>query len=122
MTTTTPKADRFHRAPRGGIVSPVNGIFYKGGQFLPKSSAPIEVKPAPLVGSSRQVAWANRIRREALARIEEDIMVRRMFLNDAKIVDEPGVRRAIRRDSIALHRLMVERSAGSIIEMRASFA
>lgn len=119
MTTTTSKTGRIlNRASKGGEISPVNGQFYLGGQFLPTVAVVVEVKPAPLVGSSRQVMWATRLRSQALGRLAVEIATRRLFLNDAKVIDEAGVRSAIRRDEAARYGLMVERSASKIIGMR----
>lgn len=121
MTTASIKADRFaNRAPKGGAVSPVNGRFYAGGQFMPMVAEVVEMKPAKLEGSSRQVVWADRLRREELARLDEELTVRRLMLADRKVIDGAGVRRAIRRDSIARHRLMSERSASAVIDRRAA--
>lgn len=52
MTTTTTTTGRIlNRAPKGGEISPVNGRFYKGGQFMPTVAvvepvATIEIKGA----------------------------------------------------------------------------
>jgi hypothetical protein len=113
----TPKADRFYRAPKGGMVSTVNGQFYKGGQFIPLSSNPVEVKPVPLEGSTRQVLWASRLRSQAIARLEDEIHARLLFLASPK--DAPTVRPAIKRLLIARHGLMTERSAAKVIDRRA---
>jgi hypothetical protein len=119
MTNATAKTDRYsNRAPKGGAISPVNGQFYAGGQFMPMAADVVEVKPATLEGSTRQVAWANRLRREELARLDEELTVRRLMLADTKVIDEAAVRRAIRRDSIARYRLMAERSASAVIDRR----
>jgi hypothetical protein len=122
MTTPTTKADRvnINRAPRGGAVSPVNGLFYLGGQFMPMAAGIVEYKPVPLVGSVRQVAWANRLRREALGRLDDEINARLLFLASPK--DARTVRPAIRRLMVARHALMVERSASVVIDRRAMLA
>ena len=121
MTTTTPKADRFsNRAPKGGAVSPVNNQFYKGGQFMPMLSTPAEVKPVALEGSSRQVAWANRIRTVALASLNDEIQARLLFLNGPKT--DASVRTAIKALLITRHGLMTERSAAKVIERREALA
>jgi hypothetical protein len=121
MTTTTIKADRFsNRAPKGGAVSPVNGQFYKGGQFMPMVSTPVVVRPATLEGSTRQVAWANRLRCDALVSLQEEIDARLLFLNSPKTAK--GVRPAIKRLLIARHALTVERSAARVIERRETLA
>lgn len=118
MTHTTTSTDRIiNRAPRGGAVSPVNGRFYAGGQFMPMVVEVIELKPAVLEGSSRQVVWASRLRSEGLARLEDEINARLLFLASPK--DAKGVRPAIRRLLIARHGLMTERSAARVIEHRA---
>ena len=121
MTTTAAKADRFaNRAPKGGAVSSVNGQFYKGGQFMPMAAQVVEVKPAPLAGSSRQVAWANRLRREALAVLEDEINVRRLILADPHGADTTATRRGVKRLLIARHDLMTEMSAAAVIDRHVS--
>lgn len=121
MTTTTTKADRFsNRAPRGGAVSPVNGQFYLGGQFMPMVAVVVEVKPAVLEGSSRQVVWANRLRRETLARLEDEINARLLSLGSPK--EAKAVRPAIKRLLVARHGLMTERSAAKVIDRRSLLA
>ena len=119
ITTTTTKADRvnINRAPKGGAVSTVNGQFYAGGQFMPMVAVVVEVKPAPLAGSTRQVAWANRLRREALASLDDEIQARMSFLNsrtDAKVY-----RPIVKRLMVTRHHLMTERSAAAVIDRRA---
>ena len=119
MTTSTTKAERFsNRAPKGGAVSPVNGQYYLGGQFMPMVASIAEVKPALLVGSSRQVAWANRLRRDELARLDDEIHARLLFLASPK--EAKAVRPAVRRLLIARHVLMIERSASIVIDRHAS--
>jgi hypothetical protein len=115
--TVAPKADRFYRAPKGGMVSTVNGRFYKGGQFIPLFSNPVEVKPVPLEGSTRQVLWAGRLRSQAIARLEDEIHARRLFLADSRTAK--AVRPAIRKLLITRHNLMTERSAAKVIDRRA---
>jgi hypothetical protein len=118
MTTATIKTDRFsNRAPKGGAISAVNGQFYLGGQFMPMVAEVVEVKPATLEGSSRQIAWANRLRREALANLNDEINARLLFLNSPKTAKE--VRPAIKGLLIARHTLMNEKSASKVIERRA---
>lgn len=118
MTNPSPKADRFaNRAPRGGAVSPVNGLFYRGGRFMPMAAA-LEPGPAPLSGSSRQVAWAERLRRQELARLGEEILARLPALAGRDRAEAAGYRPVIRRLLIARHRLMVERSALAVIGLR----
>jgi hypothetical protein len=119
MTTTTPKADRFtNRAPKGGAVSTVNGQFYAGGQFMPMVAVVVEVKPAPLAGSSRQVAWANRLRTEALTSLDAEIQVRVEFLNEGH-AESRAIRATVKRMLIVRHNLMTERSAATVIDRRA---
>jgi len=121
MNTAATKTDRFsNRAPRGGAVSLVNGLYYKGGQFMPMASTPVETKPAPLAGSTRQVAWANRLRVVALANLDDEIHARLMGLSNAK--EAKTVRPAIKRLLIARHRLVTERSAATVIDRRAELA
>jgi hypothetical protein len=117
--TTTPKANRFsNRAPKGGAVSPVNGLFYAGGQFMPMVALVVELKPAPLAGSSRQVAWANRLRREALANLDDEINARLLFLASPRRTVAAEYRPIVRRLLIARHALMTERSASAVIDRR----
>ena len=62
------------RAPKGGFEHPVNGKSYKGGQFCPlyviaggaPVATPARALPA-LVGSEKQVAWAEKLRAEVFA-------------------------------------------------------
>jgi hypothetical protein len=117
MTTATAKTDRFaNRAPKGGAISSVNGQYYLGGQFMPMVAVVVEAKPAKLEGSSRQVAWANRLRREELASLDDEINARLLFLANPK--DARDVRPAIKRLLIARHNLMTERSAAKVIDRR----
>jgi hypothetical protein len=124
MTDTSIKADRFsNRAPKGGAVSLVNGQFYLGGQFMPMVATTVPVKPATLEGSARQVVWANRLRREALASLSDEIHVRTIFLNESKTEVEARIyRTAVKPLLIARHDLMTERSAASIIDRRATLS
>jgi hypothetical protein len=120
MTTTTTKADRvnINRAPKGGAVSTVNGRFYAGGQFMPMVAVVVEPKPAPLAGSSRQVAWANRLRRELLVNLEAEIAVRVEFLNEGH-AEAKAIRATLRKMLVVRHGLMTERSAANVIDRRA---
>jgi hypothetical protein len=121
MTTTTKSTDRIiNRAPKGGAISPVNGRFYAGGQFMPMVAEVVEVKPAALEGSTRQVAWANRLRREELARLDEEVAARVAFLNSPIKAEVAASRKAVKPLLIARHNLMTERSASAVIERRAS--
>jgi hypothetical protein len=106
-----------NRAPRGGAVSLVNGLFYLGGQFMPMAVEPVRLMPAPLAGSVRQVAWANRLRREALASLDDEINARLIGLGDRK--ETRAYRPAVRRLLIARHALWTERSASAVIDRRA---
>lgn len=116
-------SDRFtNRAPRGGAVSPVNGQFYAGGQFMPMVAEVVEIKPAPLAGSSRQVLWAERLRRQALARLEDEIHVRMLILADPHGADLTATRRGVKRLLIARHGLMTETSAARVIDRRAELS
>jgi hypothetical protein len=124
MQTTTLTTGRIlNRAPKGGAVSLVNGLFYAGGQFMPMA-APEKVytlgRPVKLEGSIRQVAWATRLRDQAITRLEEQLFNFRLDLASHKPFDAKATRQAIRRDEIARHKLMTERSAASLIERRAS--
>jgi hypothetical protein len=119
MTTTTGKTDRFaNRGPRGGAISPVNGRFYAGGRFIPMAVAEFKPSPAALMGSTRQVAWANRLRREELARLEDEIAARLLFLGSPIRAEVRGNRKALRGFLAARHKLMAERSAARVIEAR----
>lgn len=107
MTTTTKTADRIiNRAPKGGAVSLVNGLFYRGGQFMPMVA--VEFKPGlpMLMGSVRQVAWANRLRNQALANLNDEINARLLFLNDSP-KEAAAVRPSLRRLMVARHGLMM---------------
>lgn len=119
MTTTEKTTDRIiNRAPKGGAISPVNGKFYAGGQFMPMVAEVVEVKPVALEGSSRQVAWASRIRREELARVKDEIHARLLFLNSPIRAEVIENRKALRTFLMAQHRLMTERSAAALIQAR----
>ncbi len=121
MTTAVNRADRFsNRAPKGGAVSPINGLFYRGGQFMPM--APAEFKPGlpALDGSTAQVLWASRLRREELARLDAEL-ARVVGLLDAATRREAAAARAeARRLAVARHGLMAERSASAVIDRRAA--
>jgi hypothetical protein len=121
MTTTTTKADRvnINRAPKGGAVSTVNGLFYAGGQFMPMVAVVVEPKPAPLAGSSRQVLWASRLRREALVSLDAEIAVRVEFLNEGH-AESRAIRATLKRMLVVRHGLMTERSAANVIDRRAA--
>jgi hypothetical protein len=120
MTTTTRTAtDRFSsRAPKGGAVSTVNGRFYAGGTFMPMVADVVEVKPASLEGSSRQILWAARLRREELARLDDEIHARILFLASPIRAEVSANRKAVKPLLITRHRLMSERSAAKVIERR----
>lgn len=124
MTNTTRQTDAIiNRAPKGGAVSLVNGLFYKGGQFMPMAEAHKVYslgRPAKLEGSVRQVLWATRLRNEAITRLEEQLFCFRLDLASPKPFDAVATRQAIRRDELARHSLMTERSAASVIDRRAS--
>jgi hypothetical protein len=126
MTTTIRKTDSItNRAPKGGMVSLVNGLFYKGGQFMPMASADKVyslARPVRLEGSVRQVLWATRLRDQAITRLEEQLIAFRLDLASPKPFDAKATRQAILRDELARHRLMTERSAASVIERRAAMA
>jgi hypothetical protein len=124
QTITANKADRvnINRAPKGGAVSTVNGRFYAGGQFMPMVAEVVEVKPAPLAGSSRQVAWANRLRRQALANLDDEINARMPSVIGRSRTEAAEYRPIVRRLMIARHALMTERSAANVIDRRAMFA
>jgi hypothetical protein len=119
MTNATTLTDRFsNRAPKGGAVSPINGLFYAGGQFMPMVADVVEVKPASLEGSSRQVLWAARLRREELANLEDEIHARILFLASPIRAEVAANRKAVKPLLIARHKLMTERSAAKLIERR----
>jgi hypothetical protein len=119
MTTTTTTTGRIlNRAPKGGAISTVNGQWYAGGQFMPMVPVVAEVKPATLEGSSRQVAWASRIRREELARVQDEINARLLFLNSPIRKEVAENRKALKGFLAAQYRLMTERSAARLIEAR----
>jgi hypothetical protein len=80
MTSPTPKADRFiNRAPRGGMVSPINNRFYKGGQFMPM--AIVEVVAAP--ARATKAAKVARIVAKADARIRRAEVEKRTLIHTA---------------------------------------
>lgn len=115
------RADRIvNRAPRGGAVSTVNNQYYAGGQFMPMAPAGFNPTPAPLAGSSRMVPWATRLRREAIARLDDEIYVARLFLETPGLVRPAAVRARVRTLLVARHGLLVERSAAAILDRRAS--
>jgi hypothetical protein len=118
-TTAATKADRFaNRAPKGGAVSPVNGLFYAGGRFMPMVVAEFKSGPVALMGSFRQVAWANRIRRDELGRLDDEIAARLPALAGPRRSEAAGYRPVIRNLLIARHALMAERSAAAVIDRR----
>jgi hypothetical protein len=126
MTSSTRKTDSItNRAPKGGMVSLVNGLFYKGGQFMPMAEAHKVYslgRPVRLEGSVNQVLWATRLRDQAIARLEEQLVVARLELASPRPFDAKGTRRMIYSVEVARHALMTERSAASVIERRASMA
>jgi hypothetical protein len=125
MTTITAnKADcvNINRAPKGGAVSTVNGRFYAGGQFMPMVADVVEFKPAPLAGSSRQVAWADRLRRQALANLDDEIQARMSFVVGGNRAEAAKYRPIVRKLMVARHALMTERSAANVIDHRAMLA
>lgn len=118
MTTPTTKPAQ-PRAPKGGLVCPLTGRFFAGGQFIPLGTA-AEVerlsRPAPLAGSVRQVAWAARLRRDELARLDEEVSARLLFLASPIRAEVAANRRAVRPLLVARHRLMAETSAAAVIQ------
>jgi hypothetical protein len=120
MTTATAKADRVsvNRAPKGGAVSPINGLFYKGGQFMPMATTGFMAGPAKLEGSSRQVAWATRLRDEALAKLDLALINANALLSVADRTEAPAIRSACRTLAIVRHAVKCERSAAAIIDNR----
>ena len=119
MTTSTAKADRFsNRAPRGGMVSPVNGIFYKGGRFMPMATSGLKSGPVKLEGSTRQVAWATRLRDEGLAKLDKALVEANALLSVATRKEAPAIRSACRTLAITRHSLKAQRSAAAIIDGR----
>lgn len=122
-TTTKSHTDRIiNRAPKGGMVSLVNGFFYLGGQFMPLAEAAklyTLARPAKLEGSVRQVAWATRLRDEAIVRLEEQLFCFRLELASPRPFDAKATRQGIRRDETARFTLMTERLASRVIERRA---
>jgi hypothetical protein len=117
--TTTTKTDRYsNRAPKGGAVSPVNGQWYAGGQWMPMVAEVVEFKPAVLEGSSRQVMWANRLRKQAIANVRDEIAARLLFLDSPIRAEVVANRKALKGFLVAHHGLMTERSAAAFIERR----
>ncbi len=120
MTSPTAKADRIgiNRAPRGGAISPVNGMFYRGGQFMPMAVPGLAAGPARVEGSGRQVAWATRLKREELARLDRSLVEVNELLADSPREEKQAVRAIARKLAIARHLVSRERSAAAIIEGR----
>jgi len=126
MTTATPaKADRvYNRAPKGGMVDPVTGVFYRGGCFIPTHAAhelAATAKPAPLTGSWLQVAKATRLRNGWLARLDARLGGLRAKLAETKATttagraEAAGIRDEIRRVGGKRWRLWVETDAATIV-------
>ena len=109
-----------NRAPKGGMVSPVNGLFYRGGWFMPTAieGRPTVEGPARLEGSSRQVPWAEKIRRQELARVEAELAGLLHAIGTAPKVYRAWMRSEIERSAIERHRMLAERSASAWIGMR----
>lgn len=119
MTTTMKTTDRIaNRAPKGGMVSSVNGRFYKGGWFMPMVAEVLEVKPAPLQGSVRQVSWANRLRAAKLARTEARLADLLTGMEKVARGFRPFFQAEVEKVAIARHRMMVETSAAAFIDAR----
>jgi hypothetical protein len=104
----------------GGAGATVNGKFYLGGQFMPMVAEVAEFNPAPLAGSSRQVAWANRLRREALANLDDEINARMPSVTGRNKAEAAEYRPIVRKLMVTRHNLMVESSAANVIGRRAS--
>jgi hypothetical protein len=104
------------RAPKGGIVD-ASGRHFKGGQFLPLTFVgnPISATPAPLVGSYRQIPWAEKIRRVELAGIAADVVTLRGRLETAGRKESATIRGQIREMETRAWKLKAERSAAAII-------
>lgn len=64
------------------------------------------------------MAWASRIRREELARVQDEINARLLFLNSPIKAEVRENRKALRTFLVARHRLMTERSTGALIAAR----
>jgi hypothetical protein len=90
-------------------------LFYKGGQFMPTATAGMVAAPAKLEGSSRQVAWASRLRNEGLAKLDAMLTDVNAALKVAARHEAPALRTVAR--TLATTRLLVknERSAARII-------
>jgi hypothetical protein len=108
------------RAPKGGWLDQATGVFYKGGTFVPATFAgnPIPTTPAPLVGSWRQTAWADRLRREELNRIEVAGAAMRSALEVARRERAAELRAEIKAALTEGWKLAHERSAVAIIERK----
>lgn len=117
ILTTPAKADRYaNRAPRGGAVSPVNGLYYRGGTWMPMVPAHISTAPAPLIGSTRQIPWANRLRDAAIARTTYRIDTLRLRMGNVPRREASAIGRKVERLEKSMGRLRAERSASRIIE------
>lgn len=120
MTTTT--CHIANRAPKGGMVSSVNGRFYLGGQFMPMVAEALEVRPTPLKGSYRQVAWANRLRAELLAATEARLAELLTGMATVRRGFRPFFQSEAAKVAIKRHRMMVETSAAAWIDARMAAA
>ena len=118
-------ADRvYNRAPKGGILCPLSGRFFKGGQFCflytAEQLAAI-AKPAPLTGSSRQISWATRLRTTWLARLDAKLAELRGQIAamdraaDRKDGAGAGIRAEVKRLEGKKWRLWVEGDAATIV-------
>jgi hypothetical protein len=108
-----------NRAPRGGAISSVNGRWYAGGQFLPAVADPATAnKPAALVGSSRQVAWATRLRDAALAAKDAELAGLLFALTAGKPAWALLVRDEYRTGLAERHAMVRETSAAKWIDRR----
>jgi len=110
------------RAAKGGVT--IGGKFYKGGQFCPDSLSDDMValmtcpasplKPVKLMGSSRQTAWATRLRAEKLAIVEA-----RMVAMLHEVGREKGIGVLVAayqyKDLAATRQLLIEEPEAAVI-------
>lgn len=108
----------YYRAPKGGMVDPVSGVYYRGGCFMRKYDGPQLARaasPAPLAGSSRQVSWATRLRNTWLSRLDAKLTALRGRLETAGRKDGAGIRAEIKRVEGKRFRLWSETCAATIV-------
>ena len=116
---TTANKDRFRRAAKGGEVSMVNLKFYKGGQFMPLAREEVQLltNPARLEGSSRQIAWATRIRSEMLAVAETRLAELLTGMDQVKPGFRPFFQAEVQKLTVTRHRILTQTDASAFIDV-----